>query len=181
MATVPGFPAWAGAGSANLLCFVGSWLFTAAAGMQLALASRTHRLEWGAAAVQFAGTLLFNVSTGAAVWVHAVRPERDDVWVPDATGSLFFLISGVLAVGAVGAAAGHDLRSPDWGAAVINLTGCVAFAVSAVAAFVRADGVTADERLANLGTFVGALCFLTAALIALPPPRSRRVVPGSSG
>ena len=28
--------------------------------------------------------------------------------------------------------------------------------------------MTADAPLANLGTFVGALCFLVAALMALP-------------
>ncbi|PQP55163.1 hypothetical protein C6A88_00215, partial [Mycolicibacterium austroafricanum] len=38
---------------------------------------------------------------GAAVWAHAVAAERRYVWVPDATGSLFFLISGALAMMAV--------------------------------------------------------------------------------
>ena len=44
----------------------------------------------------------------------------------------------------------------------------MAFGVSALAAFVRVSGITADELLANLGTFVGALCFLAAALLELP-------------
>lgn len=60
-----------------------------------------------------------------------------------------------------------------WLAAAINLVGCVAFGVSAVAAFVRVTGITADERLANLGTFLAALCFLVAALVALPRRLSR--------
>lgn len=163
LATVPGFPALAGAGATNALCFVGSWFFTTAAGMQLVLAGRG--LGWWSAATQFAGTLLFNLSTGVAVWAHAVLAERRFVWAPDATGSLAFLISGVLAVLAVGM---WSPKSVDWQAAWINLAGCMAFGVSALAAFVRKTGVTVDERLANFGTFVGALCFLAAALLVQP-------------
>ncbi|QZT65487.1 hypothetical protein JN085_07065 [Mycolicibacterium austroafricanum] len=174
VATAPGFAAWAGAGTANLLCFVGSWFFTTAAWMQLTLSDRAARFEWSAAAVQFAGTVLFNLSTGAAVWAHAVAAERRYVWVPDATGSLFFLISGALAMMAVTAVTGVlELRSRDWRAGVVNLIGCIAFGVSAAAAFVRPTEVTADELLANAGTFVGAICFLVAALIELPRRRGR--------
>jgi len=137
--------------------------------MQLASTNRSSRAEWYSAAVQFAGTLLFNLSTGAAVWAHAVKAERRYVWAPDATGSLAFLISGALGMVAVTAAAGViELRSRDWIAAAVNLIGCVAFGVSSLAAFVRVSGITANELLANLGTFVGALCFLVAALLELP-------------
>ncbi|MDZ4265104.1 MAG: hypothetical protein U1D00_05255 [Mycobacterium sp.] len=177
VATVPGFPSWAGAGTADALCFVGSWFFSTAALMQLLLtewADRPSPAERSSAAVQFAGTLLLNLSTGAAVWAHAVTAERRYVWAPDATGSLAFLLSGVLAMIAVGAAVGlFEPRSREWLTAAINLVGCVAFGVSAVAAFVRVTGITADERLANLGTFLGALCFLVAALVASPRRLSR--------
>jgi hypothetical protein len=125
--------------------------------------------------VQFVGTLLFNVSTGAAVWAHATLAERRYVWVPDATGLLFFLISGAFAMMAVAAVAGLlEFRSRDWLAGAVNLTGCVAFGVSAIAAFVRTTGVTADEWLANAGTFSGALCFLVAALMELPRGSDQR-------
>lgn len=60
------------------------------------------------------------------------------------------------------------LRSLDWQSEWINLLGCLAFAVSAVGAYVSRVGVTEDAVLANLGTFVGALCFLAAALLVLP-------------
>lgn len=161
---------------ANVLCFVGSWFFTTAAWMQLVLADRSSRFDLSSAAVQFAGTLLFNISTGAAVWAHAVTAERRYVWAPDATGSIAFLLSGALAMVAVTATAGLiELRSRDWQAGFVNLIGCVAFGVSAVAAFVRGSGITADERLANLGTFIGALCFLLAALMELPRGRDRTV------
>lgn len=159
---------------ANVLCFIGSWFFTIAAWMQLVLSGRSSRVELSSAVVQFAGTLLFNVSTGAAVWAHAATAERRYVWAPDATGSIAFLLSGALGMVAVTATAGLiELRSRDWQAGVINLIGCVAFAVSAVAAFVRVSGITADERLANLGTFIGALCFLVAALAELPRGRNQ--------
>jgi hypothetical protein len=169
IATVPGLPAVSGAGVANVLCLVGSWFFTTAGWMQLVLAGPAMRIGWVSAAAQFAGTILFNISTGAALWANAVKPERRLVWAPDATGSLAFLISGVLGVVAVTAAVGIvELKSRDWQGEWINMIGCVAFAVSALGAFVSASGVTEDALLANLGTFIGALCFLAAALVVLP-------------
>lgn len=166
---MPGVSAHAGAGLANLLCFIGSWFFTTAGWMQLVLAGPPLRIGWLSAAVQFAGTILFNISTSASLWAHAVEPERRLVWVPDATGSLAFLISGVLGVVAVTALVGLvELRSRDWQAEWINLIGCVAFGVSAGGAFVSTSGVTEDALLANAGTFIGALCFLIAALRVLP-------------
>jgi len=170
IATLPGLPALMGAGVANVLTFIGSWFFSTAAWMQLVLSVRDRRLAWLSAATQFAGTLLFNISTGASVWAHAVRAERRLVWTPDATGSLAFLISGALAVVAVTVSVGIvEFRSRDWTAVWINMLGCIAFGISAVGAFIRKTGVTEDEVLANLGTFVGALCFLAGALLSLPP------------
>jgi hypothetical protein len=169
IATIPGLTALAGAGIANLLCFIGSWFFTTAGWMQLVLARPTQRIGWLSAATQFVGTILFNISTGAALWAHAVEPERRLVWTPDALGSLAFLISGVLGVIAVTAVVGIiELKSHDWQGEWINMIGCVAFAVSALGAFVSESGATADALMANLGTFIGALCFLAAALVMLP-------------
>ena len=169
IATVPGLSAVAGAGIANLLCFIGSWFFTSAGWMQLVLAPPAQRIGWLSAATQFVGTILFNISTGSALWAHAVNPERRLVWAPDALGSLAFLISGVLGVIAVTAVVGIiELKSRDWQGEWINMIGCVAFAVSALGAFVSESGVTADAWMANLGTFIGALCFLVAALVMLP-------------
>jgi hypothetical protein len=169
IATLPGSSAIVGAGLANLLCFIGSWFFTTAGWMQLVLSGPALRIGWLSAATQFAGTILFNISTGAALWAHAVKPERRLVWAPDMSGSLAFLVSGVLGVVAVTVAVGvFELRSRDWQAEWINMIGCFAFGVSALGAFVTKTGVTEDALLANLGTFIGALCFLVAALMALP-------------
>jgi len=169
IATLPGLSAVAGAGLVNLLCFVGSWFFTTAGWMQLVLSGPALRIGWLSAAAQFAGTILFNISTGASLWAHAVKPERRLVWAPDFVGSLAFLVSGALGVVAVTAVVGiFELKSRDWQAEWINMIGCLAFGVSALAAFVTKSGVTEDALLANVGTFVGALCFLVAALLILP-------------
>jgi hypothetical protein len=172
IATMPGLSAIAGAGLANLLCFIGSWFFTTAGWMQLVLSGPPLRIGWLSAATQFAGTILFNISTGASLLAHAVKPERRLVWAPDATGSLAFLVSGALGVVAVTAVVGIvELKSRDWQAEWINMIGCVAFGVSALGAFVTKTGVTEDALLANAGTFIGALCFLAAALLVLPRRR----------
>ena len=90
--------------------------------MQLVLSN--PGIGWWSAASQFVGTILFNLSTGAALWAHAVAPERRLVWAPDAAGSSAFLISGVLGVVAVSAAVGvAALRSLDWQSEWINLLG----------------------------------------------------------
>lgn len=179
VATVPGFAAAAGAGAANGLCFAGSFFFTSAAWLQLVRSRSGSGLELLEAATQFMGTLLFNVSTGAALWAHAVAEQRHLVWAPDATGSVAFLVSGGLGVAAVTASAGlFAPRSRDWQAQWVNMAGCVAFGASALGAFVTPAGVTADALLANTGTFVGALCFLAAALLVLPPGRCGGLVPG---
>jgi hypothetical protein len=181
-ATVPGFSAVAGAGAANWLCFVGSWFFTAAAWMQLMLSMPPLRLEWLSAATQFAGTVLFNISTGAAVWAHATGVRRHYVWAPDAMGSIAFLVSAALGVVAATIAVGLiALGSRDWQAEWITMIGSIAFGVSAVGAFVRRTGISEDELLANLGTFLGALCFLGAALLVLPRFRKRAPALPESG
>ena len=163
-AAAPGFSVFAGAGATNLLCFVGSWFFTTAAWMQHRLTDEHNVLDWHSASSQFAGTVLFNISTGAALLMHSVPGRRHLVWTPDASGSLAFLASGALAVAALGAASSALDRWLTW----INMAGCVAFGLSAGAAFVRRTGATEDQWLANAGTFIGALCFLVAALAALP-------------
>jgi hypothetical protein len=169
VATAPRFPMLAGAGAVNLLCFIGSWFFTTAGWMQLKLAPQDDRAQWYSAAVQFAGTILFNISTGAALLMQSTGWRRHLVWTPDAVGSLAFLISGVLALAALTVDSEHRDRLTAW----LNMVGCLAFGASAVGAFVRRTGVTEDALLANLGTFIGALCFLVAALLGLPRFRER--------
>jgi hypothetical protein len=176
--TAPGFATFGGAGVTNLLCFMGSWFFTSAALIQLLLSkpatSRTWemsaaRAECLSSAIQFFGTLNFNLSTGAALWAQRVPARRHLVWGPDAVGSMAFLISGALGVAAVALAVGFvRLKSRLRLAASISMIGSIGFGASAVGAFITKTGTTEDARLAQLGTFVGALCFLIAAFLRLP-------------
>ncbi|WP_084105631.1 hypothetical protein [Demequina sp. NBRC 110056] len=166
--------------AANATFFVGSLFFTTAATLQLLLdgrrpprhaASRGDVLDWWSAAVQLGGTLLFNVSTAVAL-VAAMRDpaEVGAGWTSDAWGSLAFLVSSGLALGALRRR--HELwdvfaRTP--GAVWLNVAGSVAFAGSAVGAFVVPS---TDELLSlwwvNAGTIVGAACFFVAAVVSRP-------------
>lgn len=131
---------------------------------------KMFRAEWLAASTQFFGTLLFNVSTTAALTARSVSGQQHLVWNPDAGGSVAFLLSAGFVLLAFVRAGNNFLsaRRPDFWAGQINLLGCIAFGVSAVGSFIDRDGNTIDPSLANWGTFIGALCFLVASLIALP-------------
>jgi hypothetical protein len=176
--TAPGFATLCGADASNLLCFMGSWFFTSAALIQLLLSKpaigRTWeipstRAECLSSAIQLFGTVNFNLSTGAALWAQRVPARRQFVWGPDAAGSVAFLVSGVLGVAAVALAVGLvRVKSRLWLAASTSMLGSIAFGASAVGAFITRTGITEDARLAQLGTFVGALCFLIAAFLRLP-------------
>ncbi|MDI3212279.1 chloride channel protein [Arthrobacter sp. AL12] len=184
--------------------FVGSLFFTCAAFLQyregvdaLPAAGSTRRhvfwvwaprnLVWLAAAVQLAGTLWFNWSTGNALRDNlsaALTEQR--VWRPDALGSIAFLVASGVALREAGrgAVAGRP-RPRTWKIGVINVAGSVAFGISAVAAFViPSSGNVLNAELSNLGTLVGALCFLAGAILMLGPIHRRlgsRVSGTSSG
>jgi len=176
--TVPGFATHCYADATNLLCFMGSWFFTSAALIQLLLSrpsmSRTWdmpstRAECLSSAIQLFGTLNFNLSTGATLWAERVPTRRHFVWWPDAAGSVAFLVSGALGVVAVTLTVGLvRVKSRLWLAACTSMIGSIAFGASAIGAFITKTGTMQDAQLAQTGTFVGALCFLTAALLRLP-------------
>ncbi|SDC91510.1 hypothetical protein [Rhodococcus tukisamuensis] len=167
----------------NLTFFVGAIFFTLAALIQLALSGRhpprrstnpADRADWWAAAIQFGGTLFFNVSTTDAL-VTAVNAEArlSDGWRPDAFGSICFLVSSGLAVVATrDRNTLWDKRARTWHGTWLNMLGSVFFAFSAVGAYtLPATDDLVSLFWANLGTFLGALCFLAAAAL------SRRSVP----
>jgi hypothetical protein len=169
----------------NLTFFIGALFFTAAGFTQLALSGR-HRpargttrpdvLDWWAAAVQFAGTLFFNVSTTQALLYVIDSAAHDRTgWRPDAAGSICFLVAGALAVGAT--TLRNTLWDPNarlWRCTWLNLLGSVFFALSAIGAYVLPDsGDTVSLFWANLGTLLGALCFLTAAVLSRPAALAR--------
>ncbi len=172
----PGFAQLAGVGADGAVFFAGSIFFTLAA--LLELRESTLRLgrwaadpSWWSAAVQFAGTLLFNLSTFEAMQDGLSTTQSNRlVWAPDVFGSTAFLISGVLAYRVANTArrrAGR--RDRDWTMAAVNLAGCVFFGISALASFVvPSTGSILDLAAANWTTTLGALCFFIGALLLLP-------------
>ncbi|WP_307858483.1 YrhK family protein [Microbacterium flavescens] len=176
--SLPSYADWAGAVWTNVTFFVGSIFFTLAALIQLILSGRrpprgdtgrADRADWWSAAIQFAGTLLFNVSTVGALLAAIARPDAVGVgWRPDAWGSLAFLVSSALAVAATrdrGLLWDRDART--WHGTGLNMIGSIAFGVSAVAAYVvPSTGDLVSEQWTNLGTAIGAVCFFTAAVLS---------------
>jgi uncharacterized membrane protein YkvI len=60
-------------------------------------------------------------------------------------------------------------RSLSWWITLLNLIGSIAFGISAVASYViPATGELRNAERANLGTFIGAVCFFLGALLLLP-------------
>jgi len=176
----------------NAIFFAGSIPFTTAAGLQLLQAAnagdpgphgsaarqrtvwfgwRPHDAGWLSCALQFAGTVLFNINTFDAMLPGLNWIQQDlAIWAPDVAGSILFLISGYLAFAEAGHA--HFSWRPtslSWWITVANLLGCVAFMISAVYAFVpvQTPGFDAAE-ISVAFTFVGAAGFLIGSLLLLP-------------
>ena len=105
--------------------------------------------DWWAAAIQFFGTLCFNVSTGVALARGDRRPDAVGAgWRPDAWGSVAFLVSSVLAVVAT-RDRGHlwDADARTWHGTWLNMLGSVAFGASAVGAYVVPETGRLRERV----------------------------------
>lgn len=182
LGAVPGWAILVGPGLDNVTFAVGSIFFTIAAFVQLRLSGRRRagawkgpvRADWWSAAIQFLGTLLFNLSTFAAVREGLDAGEiTTRVWAPDAFGSVAFLVSSLLAFRAVQVREKlWDPRVRTWDVSIANLGGSVAFGISAVAGyFIGSGSGDLAISLMNLGTFIGGLLFLVGALL-MPPAES---------
>jgi hypothetical protein len=179
----PGFVQVVGTSADGAVFFVGSIFFTLAAAMELreGTVRRGHRWgrdpSWWSAAIQFAGTLLFNVSTFSALQDSlSTQQENWLIWTPDVFGSVCFLVSGALAYRVTtGPRLLPGRRDRAWTAAAVNLLGCVLFGISAIASFVvPSTGSILDLAAANWCTSLGALCFFVGALLSLPPSPGAR-------
>jgi hypothetical protein len=190
VAPIPAFLRLVGPAVDGAVFFVGSLLFTSAAALQWletvnanrgpaqaagqrlnVLTFEPRRIDWWSAGVQLLGTLFFNATTFRALQTGIESPSYDRlVWRPDTLGSICFLVSGYLAyVEVSGHLLGRPRRTLESAIATVNLLGCLAFGVSAVASYVVPT--TGDERnLAVVNTFtaLGALCFLIGAALLLP-------------
>jgi hypothetical protein len=201
VAALPGFVELVGSAADGVIFFVGSIFFTSAATLQwletinadpgptlprrhLRLISfEPHRIDWWSSGLQLIGTVLFNINTFDAMQTGLDAQEYDRlVWTPDVIGSALFLVSGYLAyVEVCGAAWWTSNRTAEWRIAAVNLLGCIAFGISAVAAFwVPTSGSVVDLAAANSLTALGGLCFLIGAVMLLPEsagPRARPLEP----
>ena len=125
---------------------------------------RPHDRNWWAAVTQFPGTLLFNVSTLAALARNATVAESDrHVWRPDMYGSTLFLVASTFGVLAVGGS-----RSLSRRIAWLNMVGSVLFMASALAGYVLPTGELVSTRVSVAGTLLGAVCFFIGAALMLP-------------
>jgi hypothetical protein len=195
LGTVPPYAHAVGLEADAVTFFVGSLFFTAAGFLTYReavdagaadgrprrrfLVVQPHRIDWWASGVQLVGTLFFNVSTAHAMVTDlSATAARHQVWRPDALGSICFLVASALAWREVCHAWwGWSPRTWGWWIAGLNLVGSLAFGVSAVAAFVvPSTGLTWNVELSNLGTFVGAVCFLVGAVFLLPERTDQRGV-----
>ena len=190
-AAVPAVASTVGAGTDNLIYFVGSIFFTTAGLLQYGqvvgidapgtegfprrarrlCSFEPHRIDWLAAAVQSLGTVFFNISTGHALATAYSTPSSANhaVWRPDAFGSICFLVSSYLSYAEVchGAARWQPAQL-SWWITVGNLVGSLAFGVSAFASKVLTDGELRSSSWTTFGTFIGGICFLGASILLLP-------------
>ncbi len=169
--------------------FVGSLLFTSAAALQWfetinadagpgkragrfkAVTFEPRRIDWWSSGVQLVGTVFFNQTTFRALQTSIESSSYDQlVWRPDALGSICFLVSGYLAYVEV---SGHLFARPgrtlESRIVTVNLLGCLAFGIAAVASYVvpSSDAVI-STGVTNVFTSLGALCFLIGAVLLLP-------------
>lgn len=191
LGALPGYANLVGAVADGVTYAIGSVFFTLAALLQLLVSigvlraderprSGAHwrtrvrsvgRPEWWSGTVQLVGTVLFNISTFSALddTLSVVQDQRR-VWAPNVLGSVAFLVASALAYAGV--------RRPwlqwrpselSWSVTTLNMVGSMAFGVSAVAAKVVSGGTDVrNAALMNLGTFLGALCFLAGAILLIP-------------
>lgn len=181
----------------NAVYFVGSLFFTTAAYLQLyqsagALQSvfrasqadpRRHALfgwypfdvGWLSCALQFVGTVLFNVSTFDAM-IPSLSWQKQDllIWVPDLIGSVLFLASGYLAfVETCGTHWAWRPGSISWWVTSCNLAGCVGFMTAALLAVILPGPTTFEAGiLAPAFTLLGAIGFFVGSCLMLPEATS---------
>jgi hypothetical protein len=132
---------------------------------------RPRDIGWVSCALQFVGTLLFNLNTFDGMLPGLNWFQQDLlIWGPDVLGSVLFLASGHLALLEV--CHSHWVWKPhslSWWVTFTNWMGCLAFMVSAVFAFARPHPLVVDAATISVTfTLVGAIGFLVGSLLMLP-------------
>lgn len=163
-------------GVVGVTFFVGSVFFTSAGLSQLVQARRAREgaLVIWACIVQSVGTVFFNFNTLDAMFTSLdTEQENRLVWGPDIIGSAAFLVASHLAwlavCGGIWAVRRDDV---NWWIAALNYVGSIFFGLSAIAAFtLPTTGNLVNTTIANMGTFLGAVCFFVGAYLLLPERR----------
>ena len=176
----------------NAIFFAGSFPFTIAAYLQLFQAAnasdfslqggsgprrvvwfgwRPHDIGWLSCALQFLGTLAFNLNTFDAMLPGLTWVQQDlAIWIPNFVGSVLFLSSGYLAF--IETCHAHWAWKPtnlSWWVTFVNLLGCVGFMISALFAFVLPQLPSFDAATISVTfTLLGAIGFLSGSLMMLP-------------
>jgi hypothetical protein len=173
----PGVINLVGAEADAIIFFVGSIFFTLAAGLEVREGTLRIGRRWGAdpswwsAAIQFVGTLLFNLDTFDALNDNLSAGQEDKlIFAPDLIGSACFLISGAIGYWVVTRPRLlPQRRDREWTTAAVNFLGCVFFGISAIASYVvPSSGSILDLAAVNWCTALGALCFFIGAVMLLP-------------
>ncbi len=133
--------------------------------------------DWIASAVQFVGTVTFNVMTLAALassittWTRT--EEQDWVWGPDMFGSVMFLVASAVAFVPLSRARRHShVPERSWVIVWANMFGSVMFGASAVADYYLTSAEVLNVPIMNWGTFLGAIGFYVGAALMWPPKRT---------
>jgi hypothetical protein len=171
---------------------LGSFPFTAAAYLQLFQAAnsplvadqpqrrRSHwrwfgwrpgDLGWLSCALQFPGTLLFNLNTYNALNTGLDWFDQDlAIWTPNILGSVLFMASGYLSfMETCHSPWAWQPRSLSWWVTSTNLLGCVGFLLSALVSVVLPSTVgPAFPTVSLIFTLMGAMGFLIGSLLMLP-------------
>ena len=179
-----------------LMFFTGSLFFTGAAYLQLFQSAnavdilragrpperrwlffgwRPKDIGWLSSALQFAGTLWFNINTFDAMFPTLNWLQQDIlIWLPNFTGSMLFLFSGHAAFAETCHKRwGMETHSISWWVVFFNLLGCFAFLIASLFAIVLPFPM--DAWVANVSmvfTLLGALGFLAGSLLLLPEATS---------
>ena len=122
--------------------------------------------------MQLVGTVFFNISTFGAL-LDGLSTEQTNrlVWAPDVFGSVCFLLASYLAwIDVFGTRFMVRTDDEEWWINALNSGGSIVFMVAAIASLVLpTTGEVLNITLVNLGTFLGAGCFLVGAYLLLPP------------
>ena len=183
---IPFYVSLVGTTGAAVTFFIGSLFFTSAAYLSYVQVIRQaghrwfgwapHLMGFWATTIQLVGTLYFNATTFRALLDVPPAMVNQVIWRPDVFGSICFLVSSAIAFGE----AGHRWWSwrpghRDWHVTALNMWGSVFFGLSAIGAYTEPSGTLRNAVVANVGTGLGAVCFLVSAAITMregAPPKS---------